>query len=445
MIKEVIMPKLGQTVEEADIERWHKQEGDTVTRGEILLEITTDKATLEVEAFAEGTLRKILAPEGETVLVNSVIAYIGDPEDAIPEAPPPPAKESAPGAEAEAPGAAAPAVPKARPVATGAPAPVPVAAPTGRTFLSPRARNKAEELKVPVRCLRGTGPNGRIIEQNVLDYVAKREQLKITPVALNIAYQRDIDVLSLTGTGPNGKITKEDVEKAQPVAEPGSLRRVPLTAMRRIIAERLTESKATIPHFYIDMQIDMSAVIVLRKELNARGDVKISFNDFLMRACTEAFLQVPEMNVVWGGDSLLYRDQVDLGLAVAIEEGLIVPVLRNTTGKSISALAQETAALIEKARSKRLTPDEYGNASMTVSNLGMFGVERVFPIINPGESCILGVGGISEMVVVMNGGIHIRNMMPVVLACDHRIVDGAIGAQFLKTVEEGMESPSDLV
>jgi pyruvate dehydrogenase E2 component (dihydrolipoamide acetyltransferase) len=189
----------------------------------------------------------------------------------------------------------------------------------------------------------------------------------------------------------------------------------------------------------------MSAAILFRKDLNEKGKVKVSFNDLLMRACVLAFKQVPNMNAAWGGDCTIYREQVDLGLAVAIEEGLIVPVLRNVNNKSISDIARESAVLVEKARKKRLTPDEYGSASITVSNLGMFGVDRVFPIINPGESGILGVGRIAEKVVVMNGGIHIRNMMPVVLACDHRIVDGATGAQFFKAVKDAMETPSGLV
>ena len=455
MIKEVIMPKLGQTVEEAVVERWHKQEGDTVEKGEILLEITTDKATLEVESFAAGLLRKALYEEGATVPVNSVIAFIGDAEDPIPEAPPPPAREEATEPEAEAarpgdpvaasPAAAAPASPST----TSAPA-VPTAPPAsfaapGRMLISPRARRKAEELKVPVRCLKGSGPNGRAIEQNVIEYAEKREELKVTPVALAIAYQRNVDLLTVSGSGPNGKITKEDAEKAQPIPEPGAIRRVPLTAMRRIVAQRMLESKTTIPHFYIDMEFDMSQAIVLRKSLNESGGTRISFNDMLMRACALAFAKVPLMNVTWGGDALYYRDQVDLGLAVAVEEGLIVPVIRSLNAKSVPDIARDSAELIEKARSKRLTPDDYGNASMTLSNLGMFGVDRVFPIINPGESCILGLGRIAEKVVVLNGGIHIRNTMPVVLACDHRVTDGAIGAQFLQAIKEAMENPSTLI
>lgn len=222
-------------------------------------------------------------------------------------------------------------------------------------------------------------------------------------------------------------------------------RTVKLTAMRRIIAERMVESKSTVPHFYLDMDVDMSQAIILRKDLNAQGRFKVSFNDFLMRACTLAFTKVPAMNVSWGGDALIYRDQVDIGLAVAVEDGLLVPVLRSLNRRSIDQVASGNAELIERSRTRRLTPDDYGNASMTISNLGMFGVERVFPIINPGESCILGVGRIAEKVVAMNGGIHIRNVMTLILAADHRVVDGAIAAEFLRVVKAAMETPADML
>lgn len=452
MIKEIFMPKLGQTVEEAVVERWHKKEGDPVKKGEVLLEITTDKATLEVESFVEGTLRKIVVPEGATVPVNSLIAFVGNPDDPVPEVSAghgvgaaaaategrQPARAAAGKSEPPAAAVAAASFTAAGAIRTASP----VAA--GRQFVSPRARRRARELRVPVRCLRGSGPNGRVIEQDVLEYARRRGDLKITPLALQIAYDRGIDLLSLQGTGPGGKISREDVEAAQPAPQPGALRRVPLTPMRRIIAQRMAESKATVPHFYLDIEVDMTALIVLRSELNSAGTVKISFNDLILRACALAFQQVPLMNVSWGGDALLYREAVDIGIAVALEDGLIVPVVRNLQQKTLETIARETQGLIEKARSKRLTPDDYGNASMTLSNLGMYDVQRVFPIINPGESCILGVGRIAEKVVARHGGIHVRNMACLVLACDHRVVDGAIAAQFFKAAKDALENPSVL-
>lgn len=439
-MKEVIMPKLGQTVEVALIERWHKKEGDTIEKGEVLLEITTDKATLEVESFYSGTIRKALYQEGESVPVNSIIAFIGEPDEAIPEIPLPVTVEKKISAASQS-------LPAAKPARGPVSVPTAVTASPprdGRIFISPRARKRCEELEIPFRCLSGSGPGGRIIEQDVLEYESKRSSLKVTPVAQKIAFQRSVDLLTLSGTGPNGKITKEDVEHAEPTSVPGG-RTVKLTAMRRIIAERMVESKSTVPHFYLDMDVDMSQAIILRKDLNAQGRFKVSFNDFLMRACTLAFTKVPAMNVSWGGDALIYRDQVDIGLAVAVEDGLFVPVLRSLNRRSIDQVASGNAELIERSRTRRLTPDDYGNASMTISNLGMFGVERVFPIINPGESCILGVGRIAEKVVAMNGGIHIRNVMTLILAADHRVVDGAIAAEFLRVVKAAMETPADML
>ncbi|MBI2191433.1 MAG: 2-oxo acid dehydrogenase subunit E2 [Planctomycetes bacterium] len=468
MIKEVLMPKLGQTVEEAVVERWHKKEGDLVQKGEVLLEITTDKATLEVESFVEGTLRKIIVPEGTTVAVNTVLAYVGGPGDPLPESRraatasgPSAALASAPAASsaassapaASSAAASAPAASSAASSAPVMPSPAPaMAASTGRIAVSPRARRRARDMLIPFRFLRGSGPGGRIIEQDVLEYARRRDQLRITPVALRLAFEREIDVLAIRGSGPGGKITREDVEPAPRAAAPAGPaapapsvgRRVPLTAMRRIIAQRMAESKATVPHFYLDRDVDMTALIVRRSELNASGTVKISFNDLLIRACVLAFEQVPLMNVSWGGDALLYRDSVDIGLAVAVEEGLLVPVVRDLNRKSVERIAQESQALIEKARTRRLTPDDYGHASMTVSNLGMYEVDRVFPIINPGESCILGVGRIGEKVVVRHGGIHIRSLMSLVLACDHRVVDGVIGARFLHAVRDALENPAVL-
>ena len=445
MVNQIIMPKLGQTVEEALIEKWHKGEGETVEKGEILFDITTDKATLEVESFFEGTLLKVLHAEGATVPVNTVIAFLGDPGDPIPEVSPPPAAKATAAVEESLAARTQPAVAAtATPGAHAATATLPsdAAFTSGRTFISPRAKRRAGELKVPFRCLNGSGPNGRIIEQDVTEYAGKRDQLNISPLAINVAFQRGVDVLNLEGAG--GKITKEDIEKAEPIPEPGALRRIPLSTMRRIIAERMTESKSSIPHFYLEMDVDMSLAILLRKELNESGKPKISFNDMVMRACALAFREVPDMNVTWGGDALIYRDQADIGLAVAVDEGLMVPVLRNLNQKSLRAIAADSGKMIQKARSKHLTPDDYGNASMTISNLGMFDVHRVFPIINPGESCILGIGRIAEQVVALSGGIHIRSMMNLVLAADHRVVDGAIGAQFLRAIRDALEMPSGL-
>lgn len=433
MISKVLMPKLGETMTEATVERWLKKEGDPVSVGDIILEITTDKATLEVESYASGVLRKIIVPKGKKVPINTVIALIGDPNDPLPT-------------DIETP-AAAPATvevaPVERPQATEGRTP---SAPTGKLFVSPRARKLAEAECVPLHILRGSGPNGRIVEADVQEYLRKIAHLTVSPVARQVAYQRGVDLLTIKGTGPAGRITKEDVLAAPTAARPALVggRREELTAMRRIIAERLSQSKREIPHFYIQMDFDMTAAVAWRKAYNDKNENKIAYHDMLIRACAIAYAAVPEMNCAWRGDHIWIRDQVNIGIAVALEKGLIVPVVKDVGRKSLAQIAEESRRLIEKARGKRLTPDEYEGGCLTISNLGMYDVDTFYPIINPGEVAILGVGRITEKPVVLNGGIHVRSMMTVTLAGDHRAIDGATAAQFLKKVKEAMSDPACL-
>jgi len=459
MLKEVLMPKLGQTVEQATIETWHKAEGDTVDKGDVLLEITTDKATLEVEAYATGTLKKRIYEPGATVPVNAIIAYIGDPDDAVTDAMVQKARadaadaaqaaaqqaepEAAAAAETPAPAPAAAAEPAAAPpVAQAAPPP-----PPGRLFASPRARRVAAERKVPLQVLRGSGPNGRIVERDVLAHAEQVDALRVSPTALELAAQRGVDLTKLKGTGTDGRIMKADVEAAPVAAAPAPMplgRRVPLTAMRRIVAQRMALSKSTIPHFTLTMDVDMTELSRFRRERNDAGGPKLSFNDLILRATTLAFAAVPEMNAAWADGAIVYRGAVNIGLAVALEGGLIVPVVRDCQDKALDQIAEATQALIDKARNKRLTPDEYEGGCLTVSNLGMFGVDTVTPIINPGEVAILGVGRIAPRPVVVGDGIFVRQMTTLVLACDHRIVDGAIAARFLQALAEAIDNPASL-
>ncbi len=446
MIQHFLMPKLGQTMEEATVERWHKKEGDKVAKGDVVLEITTDKATLEVESFIAGVVRKILAPEGVTLPVNTPIALVGDPDDPLPD--------NLTELEAAARGEAAPAPAAAEakteepsraeaPTAVGEAPPAP---PPGRVLISPRARRHAREEKVPFQILRGTGPNGRIVEKDVLDYLARRGKIKTTPTALAVAFERGVDVTTLTASGTGGRITKEDV-LAAPVAAPAAApqaKRIELTAMRRIVAERMTQSKREAPHFYLIMEIDMTEAVKLRTKLNAEGKVRIGFHDFLIRACATALREHPQMNVAWAGDAVRQRGEVNIGLAVALDEGLIVPVVRDADRLSLQQTAQESGRLIERARSKHLTPDEYHGGCLTISNLGMFNVDNFVAVINPGESAILGVGRIAQKPVVIDGGIHVRAMMGVTLSADHRSVDGAIAAAFLNRVKGLLEAPEQL-
>jgi len=459
MLKEVQMPKLGQTVEEATIDTWHKQEGDTVEKGDVLLEITTDKATLEVEAYVAGTLRKQLYDAGAVVPVNAVIAFVGDADDELTDAmvqealaaAPAAAQAAAPAAEAPAPTPAATPTPAAAPAApqpaVAAPAPAPAAAPPGRLFASPRARKTAQERKVPLEVLRGSGPNGRIVEADVETHADQVAALRVSPTALEVAFQRCVDLTKVKGTGTDGRIMKEDAEAAPVAAAPASAlagQLVPLTAMRRIVAERLTLSKTTTPHFYLTIDVDMTDLVAFRKQLNAAGGPKVSFNDLILRACVLAYAQVPEMNAAWADGAILYHSTLNIGLAVALDAGLIVPVVHDCQTKSLTQIAEASAALVEKARNKRLTPDEYEGGCMTISNLGMFGIETVAPIINPGEAAILGVGRIAPRPVVVDGGIFVRQMTTFVFACDHRLVDGAIGAKFIQLVQQALQDPQSL-
>jgi pyruvate dehydrogenase E2 component (dihydrolipoamide acetyltransferase) len=451
MLRDVALPKLGQTMEEATIQTWHRKEGDAIQKGDILLEINTDKAALEVESFYSGVVKKLLYPEGTTLPVNAIIAFIGDPGDVVTE-------EAirnalATGVKAATVGAAPAAAPKPQGVAVAeravqAAAPIEAAAaPSGRLFASPRARRTATERKVPLRLLRGSGPGGRVVERDVLAHAERVSRLRVSPTALEVAFQRGVDLTRVKGSGIDGRIMKEDIEAAPtgPTA-PGlpSGPRVALTPMRRIVAQRMAHSKSTIPHFYLTMDVDMTEAVSYRRTLAETQGRKVSFNDLILRACTIAFAKVPEMNVAWADGSLIEREEVNIGLAVALDTGLIVPVVRRCESKGLEQVAEATAALIEKARNKRLTPDEYEGGCLTVSNLGMFGVETVVPIINPGEVAILGVGRIAARPIVIGSAIVIRQMTTLVIACDHRLVDGAIGGRFLRAIKDALEAPQTL-
>lgn len=462
MIQKVLLPMLGETMEAATIATWRKAEGDKVARGDILCEITTDKATLEVESTVQGTLLKIIGQPGQELPVNTVIAVVGDPGEAIPPevlaAPAAPAPKAPPAAQSQTKPAPAPAAapapapkPAPKPKPATAPTPVPVARP-GRIFVSPRARKLAAAEHVPLAALKGSGPEGRIVEADVAAYVAKVEGLKITPLARKVACERNVDVLALAAAGK--KVTKEDVEAAEPIkvaaAGPGIIApqggRVPLTPMRRIIAQRMLESKSQIPCYYLHMDVDFTELMASRARLNQKnaGGPKVSINDYILMACAKALGEFPEVNSAWDGDGIIFRDSINVSIAVALEQGLIVPVVKNIERRNLLDVSAESKRLIEKARSKKLLPEEYEGGAMTVSNLGMFGIKHFVPVVNPGESCILGLGVIEERLVVRQGGMFIRQMMTMTLACDHRLVDGAVGARFLERIRDLLEQPGQL-
>jgi pyruvate dehydrogenase E2 component (dihydrolipoamide acetyltransferase) len=451
MAQTVIFPKLGQTMEEGAIVKWRKQEGDAVAKGDILFEIETDKANLEVESFFEGTLLKILVGEGVTVPVNTVVGFVGTPGEKLPAVvPPPPApKKGEAGASKAAAAVGLPAValakagdrgPRPAVAATAeAPAPStlhrPPAAAPAKQIVSPRARALIKESAISAAPIQGTGPSGRVTEKDVRDYLAARkyDAIRISPAAKRLAQAKGVDILSVRGSGASGRIMNEDVERAaQRLPKP-------MSRMRQVIARRLTESKQTIPHFYVTVTADVTALLKHRTTLKARGQ-NYSVNDFVLFAVVRALEQFPAVNSSTDGVSVSWRGDVDLGMAVNVENGLVVPVIRAAQQLSLAELRDRAKALTEKARSGKLTPDEMTGSGFTVSNMGMLGVDSFAAIINPGEAGILAVGSAKEAAVVVDGKLAVRTCMALTLSADHRIVDGALGAQFVNAIKARLES-----
>ena len=444
---EIKLPQLGQSVEEASIVEWRKKEGDPVKSGEVLFTVQTDKAEIECESTADGVLRKILVAPDVEVPVMTVVALVGEADEALPDL----AQfgGAAPGAASSS-GAPAPAAPPAQnadaaPVqdkASAAPAPQP--APGGRIPVSPRARKRAEQLKVDPAFAQGSGAGGRVMEADVEAYAA---QVAITPTARKIALDHALDVSRIEGSGPGGKITKADVEQAlasphgaaagaTAAMVPGEVQRVPLSPMRRIIAERMAASKFSAPHYYITVEVDMAAAMAFRRGCT---EFKPSFNDLVLRAAARAIQQHPQVNARWAGDAIELAGDINLGFAVAMPTGLIVPVVRQAQTKTLKDISRTCAELAEKARTGKLLPDDYSGNTFTVSNLGAFGVAQFPAITNQPDSAILAVGQIKDRPVVIDGGIHVRPIMKMTLSSDHRVIDGAVAAQFMKTLKDILE------
>ncbi len=448
MIQKIILPQLGQTMEEGTIEKWHKNEGDDVKKGEVLFDLTTDKATLEVESFAEGVIKKILVAAGETVPVNQLVALVGDPEDELPEDIDELRDDSA-GSVAEK---SATGESDARARDSAAPSPEPAPPPegrqsseeTGRVFISPRARKIAGENSVSVQALRGkgTGPGGRIVERDIRSYLAELEKVKFTPAARETACCEGVDLL-VVRRPDGGRITKEDVleaaEKQQTAVGGGT---VPLNAMRRTIAKRMAESKQSVPHFYLVGQINMREAMERRRRLNSDEGVHITVTDMLVKATAEALKKHPRMNARFEGDAIVMNPHVNIGVAVAVEDGLFVPVIKDADSKALPQLSRDLASLAAAAREGNLIPEQYEGGSVTISNLGTYGIDSFLPIINPPESCILGIGSIKEEIVVEEGAMRIEPMMTVSLSADHRLTDGASAAAFFNTFRQALEEPA---
>ncbi|WP_028029841.1 pyruvate dehydrogenase complex dihydrolipoamide acetyltransferase [Gemmobacter nectariphilus] len=440
MATEILMPALSPTMEEGTLAKWLVSEGDTVKSGDILAEIETDKATMEFEAVDEGTIGKLLVAEGtQGVKVNTPIATLiadGDTADA-------PAPAAAPAA-APAPAATAAAAPAAAAPAAPAPAPAPAAPGGKRVFASPLARRIAAEKGIDLATVKGSGPNGRIVRADVeglstaAPVAAPATAPTATPAPAAAAAQAPAPTATAMPTGP----TAAQVAK---MLDGRAYEEVTLDGMRRTIAARLSEAKQTIPHFYLRREVRLDALMAFREQLNAtvasRG-VKLSVNDFIIKACAMALQQVPDANAVWAGDRIYRLKPSDVAVAVAVDGGLFTPVIKDAHLKSLSALSAEMKDLAVRARSKKLAPHEYVGGSMAISNLGMFGIENFDAVINPPHGSILAVGaGLKKPVVQADGSIGVATVMSMTLSVDHRVIDGALGAEFLKAVVELLKSP----
>jgi len=437
---DITMPALSPTMEEGKLAKWHVKEGDNVSSGDVIAEIETDKATMEVEAVDEGKIGKILVAEGtDNVKVNTVIAVLlqeGESADAIGKAAPAPAAaksadapkaEAAPAAAATAPQVSAPAA------AAKVPAPAPVGA---KVFASPLARRLAKEANIDVSAISGTGPHGRVVKKDVEAATSGKAPLK---AALTAA------AVSGGGSAPTG------MTKAQVLAQytEGTYEIVPNDGMRKVVAARLTESKQTVPHFYLTLDCKIDALLAAREQINfaapkskdGKPEYKLSVNDFVMKAWAVALQKVPAANATWAGDSILYHKRSDVAVAVSVPGGLFTPVVKSADTKSLRQISEEVKDLAGRARSKKLAPHEYQGGSTSVSNLGMFGIREFAAVINPPHGTILAVGAGEERVYADKGQIKTANFMTVTLSCDHRAVDGALGAELLGVFKSLIETP----
>ncbi len=402
------LPRMSDTMEEGTIVSWFVKVGDQVKSSEMIADVETDKATMELENFEKGEVLHLNVEEGETIPVETVIAIIGkkgeDFQHLLEEAP------AAPAVEENAQEVSAPAVEET-------PAPTPVAATSASTS--------------------NNSSNGRVFA---------------SPLAKKMAEEQGIDLGSVNGTGDNGRIVKKDIENYVPSAAPSSgtvgvesYEDVPVTQMRKTIAKRLAESKFTAPHFYLTKEIKMGAVMAARKRMNEYSETKISVNDLVVKAVAVALKKHPNVNSAWLGDKIRRNHHVHIGVAVAVEDGLLVPVVRFADNRTLSQIGTEIRDLAGKAKNKELQPKDWEGNTFTISNLGMFGIDEFTAIVNPPDACILAVGSSKETIIVENGEMRPGHVMKVTLSCDHRVVDGVTGAKFLQTFQELMEEPVRLL
>lgn len=403
------MPKLSDTMEEGVIAKWNVQEGDKVESGDIIAEVETDKATMEVEVFDEGTILKILVEEGNAVPLGNLMAVIGEEGEDISDI----LEEAESGGTAE--------------------------------------KETADESAETEDQKEDSEPALADVDEEPKEDKQTDGRIKASPLARKMAEEQGITLSNVKGSGPQGRIIKRDIESYEPAQKPAAAtvsredKEISVSQMRKTIARRLSESKFSSPHYYETVDIDMAAVWDARKQLNEISDVKVSFNDIVVKACATALRQHPDINSSWQGDKIIQHGDVNVAVAVGIDEGLVTPVINNTDQKGLQQIAAEGRELAEKARERKLQPEEMEGSTFTVSNLGMFGIEEFTAIINPPNACILAVGAIREVPVVENGEVVPGKRMKVTLSSDHRIVDGVSAAQFLNTLKQMLENPLSMM
>ena len=460
MATSIVMPQMGYDMQEGTVVRWLKQEGDEVSRGDVLAEIETDKATVEFEAYVSGVLRRIVAQEGVVIPVGELIAVIGDRDELIPD------DITDGGSQADTTSDLTAASPGAT-----QPAPQPAAsAPAGEVRASPLARRIARERSIDLALVTGTGPGGRIVEQDVLDY---REAVqpptpaaasstpgrveRASPIARRLARERGIDLALVTGTGPGGRIVEQDVLEYRPPASPETTpepeqvaaeeERADLSRMRQAIAQVTSDSKRDAPHFYLTATVDMTRAMALRRDINdaAPEGSRVSVNDLIVKAASIALQRHPKFNAFFRGDHLQMNPGINIGIAIALEAGLIVPGIAACENKSLLEIAAASADLIVRAHRGTLRNDEYSGTTFSVSNLGMFDVDSFAAIIYPPHAAVLAVGKVADQPVVREGQVAVAQTMQATLSVDHRVADGAEAAQFLMEIKGLLENPVALL
>ena len=426
MATQIMMPQLGLTMTEGTVSKWLKQVGDEVQTGDLLVEVSTDKITNQLEASVSGIVLKILVQEGQLVPVKSVLAYIGELGEKVDEGEILSAESEKEFAPTEA---------KIEKVQK-----MEAIDPTGRLKISPRARKMAIEHGVSAHEMIGTGPSGRIVARDMEGYVANSpaEKISSSPLARKIAAEHGVDIAKLE---KEGRIMSQDVLAQVPSSNASPMEGVTLTGMRKVIADRLSQSWQQAPHVHMTVEVNMSEAMALKCRLQEKMNTKISFTELVVKACAQTIKEFPQFNEFIMDGKVFTSPTINIGMAVAIENGLVVPVIKEAYGKSLLALRQEIADLGSKAREGKLTPDHMSGGTFTVSNLGMYDVDHFTPVINPPESAILGVCRIVEKPVVICGEICICPMMNLVMSFDHRLIDGALGAQFMRRLRQLMEEP----